>query len=405
MQLGFLARSGVAFASLAIGLASAFPSFVDPAALGLVPVNERQSIPDPFAHTRAAQRARILARWEGSNSANGKRAPALVRVPDANHTYQAPGKNDKRGPCPGLNTLANHGYLPRSGIVHAQDIVEGTQAGFNLGFDLASFLAAFGILVDGDPLTNMLSIGGQTKGILGGGKAGLNNHGHFEGDASLSREDFYFSGANYQFNQQLFSKFQSFNDQYGNGSATVESIAQYRYQRFLESKSNNPYFAFTFPRYLFSYAEGSLVLNSFPSAIKNTTGVSTDASDLASFFTNETFPADWYRKATPFGLLDIVVGATEILATKFVLPGQNSGKDNYLPLGIHLGPDTLTPQNLGCALYSFVVQSLAPSLLQGLTDTLLGVVTSLLGDVSKPLKNTFDCGPANATDPSTTASR
>lgn len=25
--------------------------------------------------------------------------------------WVAPGPNDSRGPCPGLNTLANHGYL------------------------------------------------------------------------------------------------------------------------------------------------------------------------------------------------------------------------------------------------------------------------------------------------------
>jgi len=28
-----------------------------------------------------------------------------------NHEYQAPGSNDSRGPCPALNSLANHGYL------------------------------------------------------------------------------------------------------------------------------------------------------------------------------------------------------------------------------------------------------------------------------------------------------
>ncbi|CAG8835038.1 22518_t:CDS:2, partial [Racocetra persica] len=31
------------------------------------------------------------------------------------HEWQAPGPDDKRSPCPALNTLANHGYLPRGG--------------------------------------------------------------------------------------------------------------------------------------------------------------------------------------------------------------------------------------------------------------------------------------------------
>lgn len=30
-------------------------------------------------------------------------------VNDAAHPFRAPGRNDLRGPCPGLNTLASHG--------------------------------------------------------------------------------------------------------------------------------------------------------------------------------------------------------------------------------------------------------------------------------------------------------
>ena len=33
------------------------------------------------------------------------------------HAWVAPGPNDIRGPCPGLNALANHGYFPHSGVV------------------------------------------------------------------------------------------------------------------------------------------------------------------------------------------------------------------------------------------------------------------------------------------------
>lgn len=32
------------------------------------------------------------------------------------HSFQAPSRTDQRGPCPGLNALANHGYISRSGI-------------------------------------------------------------------------------------------------------------------------------------------------------------------------------------------------------------------------------------------------------------------------------------------------
>lgn len=33
------------------------------------------------------------------------------------HQWVAPTSSDIRGPCPGLNALANHGYFPHSGIV------------------------------------------------------------------------------------------------------------------------------------------------------------------------------------------------------------------------------------------------------------------------------------------------
>lgn len=40
----------------------------------------------------------------------------LIDVTGA-HAWAAPGPSDIRGPCPGLNALANHGYFPRSGVV------------------------------------------------------------------------------------------------------------------------------------------------------------------------------------------------------------------------------------------------------------------------------------------------
>lgn len=40
------------------------------------------------------------------------------------HAFQAPDfeKGDQRGPCPGLNALANHGYIPHNGIVSVSDL-------------------------------------------------------------------------------------------------------------------------------------------------------------------------------------------------------------------------------------------------------------------------------------------
>lgn len=42
----------------------------------------------------------------------------LVSVTGQN-VYQSPAVSDIRGPCPGLNAAANHGYLPRNGYAFA----------------------------------------------------------------------------------------------------------------------------------------------------------------------------------------------------------------------------------------------------------------------------------------------
>ncbi|KIJ48886.1 hypothetical protein M422DRAFT_247254 [Sphaerobolus stellatus SS14] len=39
------------------------------------------------------------------------------------HLYGLPGKGDMCGPCPGLNTLASHGYLPHNGIATPTQII------------------------------------------------------------------------------------------------------------------------------------------------------------------------------------------------------------------------------------------------------------------------------------------
>lgn len=45
------------------------------------------------------------------------------------HAFEAPGETDQRGPCPGLNALANHHYLPHNGIATIDQFVDATMRG------------------------------------------------------------------------------------------------------------------------------------------------------------------------------------------------------------------------------------------------------------------------------------
>ena len=44
--------------------------------------------------------------------------------PEPGYKFKRPKATDSRGPCPGLNLLANYGYLPRDGYVNFGQVVD-----------------------------------------------------------------------------------------------------------------------------------------------------------------------------------------------------------------------------------------------------------------------------------------
>jgi hypothetical protein len=91
--------------------------------------------------------------------------------------------------------MANHGYLPHNGIGNMPDFINGCQEAFGMGVDLATFLAIYGAIFDGD-LTSY-SIGGPVPGLLNlggllGAPQGLSgSHNKYEGDVSPTRGDLF----------------------------------------------------------------------------------------------------------------------------------------------------------------------------------------------------------------------
>lgn len=114
------------------------------------------------------------------------------------HAWAAPGPNDIRGPCAGLNAAANHGYIPRSGIATAETIMNGLFEAFSLSYDATTVLETATRFFDGNPLTGEWSIGYASSDVNLGGPldllgtpTGLCDYGHLktEGDASITRGD------------------------------------------------------------------------------------------------------------------------------------------------------------------------------------------------------------------------
>ena len=108
-----------------------------------------------------------------------------IKVPadgDTAHAFEAPGPNDIRGPCPGLNAAANHHFLSHDGITTFNELVDAQQNLYNVGYGLAVTLATLGVALDGDVITGKLSLGcdatsrTSATGSLLGNELGLNGH-------------------------------------------------------------------------------------------------------------------------------------------------------------------------------------------------------------------------------------
>jgi hypothetical protein len=86
-------------------------------------------------------------------------------------------KGDSRSPCPALNTMANHGYIPRDGRkISAQQVTNGLKACYGLSSPLAYFLAYVGFMA--------ISKFGRRVDLFE-----LGQHGRVEHNASLAHHD------------------------------------------------------------------------------------------------------------------------------------------------------------------------------------------------------------------------
>ena len=168
------------------------------------------------------------------------------------HAFQAPSLTDQRGPCPGLNAMANHGYIHRSGVVSLIDAVAGMHQIYSMGIDLALVLAIMGVVWTGDPvsLDPSFSIGGNStavwnaldnvQGLLGTPQGIDYSHNFLEADASPTRNDLYLTDDAWTMNM---TRFQQLYDTVPSGeSFSFDVLSKWSAERWHESVETNPYF-------------------------------------------------------------------------------------------------------------------------------------------------------------------
>lgn len=341
------------------------------------------------------------------------------------HAWVAPKQGDQRGPCPGLNAAANHGYIPHNGVGSITDFIDGTYKAYGMATDLAGFLAVYGAVFDGDLLS--WSIGGApdsalvdlTAGLLGQPTGLEGSHNKYEADYSPTRGDLYQYGNNYLTRLDQFKGLYAYQQDVPEDQSdfSLEVLGAWRAKRFQQSVNENPYFfnnffsglevnpaAYTFAYRFMSNKSAEFPEGRFSKSILRTF-FSINGGDNPDNFTytpgHERIPDNFYKRAVgdeysiPFFEADVIAMALQ--HPEFLSFGGNLGTVNsFTPLdienltgGIYSAQTLLQPGNLQCFLYEMLI-SQAPDLLLGLFQNTLAPLQKLKGAAAQFIAG-LDC--------------
>ncbi|GMF46376.1 unnamed protein product [Phytophthora fragariaefolia] len=223
---------------------------------------------------RQAANLRVLAAADASSAPTG--ADHHYARPSGADVSGFPPPNDApnhRSPCPALNSLANHGYLPRDGKNLTPDLIRGAVVDvFNVDETLAERLTR--------PLPLQLTL------------ADLSVHGFIEHDASLVHDDTYFKTDPAQINGSLAdSLFAKAKD----GKLDKHSMATARRQREAQSEKENPECALPIKGQVAAYGEAALLLIGMGDYESETISV----EHARCFLLDEKIPDDFKKSDTP----------------------------------------------------------------------------------------------------------
>ncbi|KAF4554456.1 Dothistromin biosynthesis peroxidase dotB-like protein 1 [Elsinoe fawcettii] len=280
--------------------------------------------------------------------------------PEPGFEFREPGPNDSRGPCPGLNLLANHGYLPRNGLVNFGQVLEATSRGYNMAPDLAAVLTVFSILTGGDIATESFYLG-TGPGNVGG----LNRHSTAECDISPNREDFYNAcGDNHHLSSRKFKQLVGIVGQSASKQFDVRNMAAQYAENARFSRANNPFLYFfpfpsivalgAYPFYPNFFSNGTYGAGGVASYESITSHVGARLNERTGNFeyVPERFPPRWYRRATPYGAVQTVA---DILLQTYPA--------NPIPMGVpQFGTPNLNANTLLCDVYQGI-NSITPLVL------------------------------------------
>lgn len=179
----------------------------------------------------------------------------------------------RRSPCPGLNTLANHGYLPRDGKnITLETALAAVQEHYSLGDDLLALIATLTPSV-----FDLNDLSGHDNPI--------------EHDASLTRVDNAFGS-----DQSLIAlnRTTELLIRGLDGTIGLEDVAKARAKVVTWSETYNADFSWGATQQFLANAESGLLLR----VIGGANSESAKTSFVTSFIVNEKFPTGWTKPST-----------------------------------------------------------------------------------------------------------
>lgn len=211
--------------------------------------------------------------------------------------WQAPGPDDSRSPCPALNALANHGFLPRDGRgITLKKLEEVLPETLNVGTDLAK----------------LFYYGATFMGLTKNGQFDLTNltvHNAIEHDGSVSRADAA-TGDNHSFNQDIFD---SYIAQFGDAKImTTETAGKARMFHIQAAKKANPNFTYGIRQQIISNGETSLILAIFGDIDEGNANI----EHVKIFYEQERLPytEGWRRSEKPITVLNVAKMTNKVLS-------------------------------------------------------------------------------------------
>ncbi|GFF49969.1 aromatic peroxygenase [Aspergillus udagawae] len=347
------------------------------------------------------------------------------------HAFQPPDfkRGDQRGPCPALNALANHGYIPRSGVVSQEalaltrkqfvEVIAAVNKVYGMGVDLTTILAMMGLVWTGNPLALVpsFSIGGRDTGVnnllnnlgglLGEPQGLIGSHNFIEADSSNTRDDLYVTGNNYALNMDKFMEWYNMST---DGTFSMDLMAERAKIRFEQSVQTNPEFyygpvtglisrnaGYMFPGRLFrnhsrENPEGVLTKE----IVRSFYGIYGEEGNLTYREGWERIPENWYKSPLDYGLVQLNLDLADWILKHPELAsiGGNTGTVNSFA-GVNVADVTggvlnlttlLDGNNLLCFVFE-VLKFSGPNALAGLYKTLAVPLDMINKIIAVPLLN------------------